>query len=68
MAKKQKRAVAEKREPPRSDRVRIAMIAIFGGVCAFGVFGGFSGIGKSGTSDPYDAIPKASFIAATLGE
>lgn len=65
MAKKQKRAVAEKREHPRSDRVRIAVIAIFGGVCAFGVF---SGIGKSGTSDPYGAILEASFIAATLGE
>jgi hypothetical protein len=53
-------------EPRRSDRGRIAMIAIFGGIAAFGVFGGFSRIGKSGATDPYDAIPKASFIAATV--
>lgn len=52
--------------PPRKNHVRIAMIAILGGVAAFGVFGGFSGVGKSGSSDPYDAIPKASFIAATV--
>ncbi len=45
---------------------RVALIAIFGGLAAFGVFGGFSGIGRSATSDPYDAIPKASFIAATV--
>lgn len=42
------------------------MIAIFGGLAAFGVFGGFSGIGRSGASDPYEAIPRASFIAATI--
>jgi hypothetical protein len=42
------------------------MIAVFGGLAAFGVFGGFSGIGRSGASDPYEAIPKASFIAATI--
>lgn len=49
-----------------ASNTRGAMIAIFGGLAAFGVFGGFSGIGRSGTSDPYDAIPKASFIAATV--
>src|SRR4051794_10295121 len=45
--------------------MRIALIAIFGGAAAFGVFGGFSGLGRSGTSDPYDAIPRAAFIPAT---
>lgn len=50
----------------KQQHVRIAMIAIFGGIAAFGVFGGFSGIGRSGASDPYDAIPRASFIAATV--
>jgi hypothetical protein len=59
--------VAKKRKDESdSNHVRIAMVALFGGVAAFGVFGGFSGIGKSGTSDPYDAIPKAAFIAATV--
>lgn len=42
------------------------MIAIFGAVAAFGVFGGFSQVGRTGTSDPYDAIPKSAFIAATV--
>ena len=49
-----------------TSKTRVAMIAIFGGVAAFGVFGGFSGLGRSGASDPYDAIPRASFIAATI--
>ena len=42
------------------------MIAGFGSIMAFGVFGGFSGLGKTGTSDPFDAMPKASFIIATV--
>ena len=45
---------------------REAMIAVFGAVAAFGVFGGLSGLGRTGPSDPYEAIPKASFIAATV--
>jgi len=56
--------VAEKES--RSSTTRVALIAIFGGLAAFGVFGGFSGIGRSGASDPYEAIPRASFIAATI--
>lgn len=35
-------------------------------VAAFCMFGGLAGLGKSGPSDPFDAVPKASFIAATL--
>ena len=42
------------------------MIAVFGSVMAFGVFGGFSGLGKTGSSDPLDAMPKGSFIVATV--
>ncbi len=43
------------------------MIAIFGSIMAFGVFGGFSGLaGRAATSDPFDAMPKASFIVATV--
>ncbi|CAN5741788.1 hypothetical protein BH11MYX4_BH11MYX4_02540 [soil metagenome] len=45
---------------------REAMIAVFGAVAAFGVFDGLSGLGRTGPSDPYEAIPKASFIAATV--
>lgn len=46
--------------------MRIAVIAVFGSIMAFGVFGGFSGLGKTGTSDPFDAMPKSSFIVATI--
>ena len=49
------------------NRTRPLVIAVLGGVAAFGVFGGFSTLGgRAGTSDPYDAIPKGSFIAATV--
>jgi hypothetical protein len=50
---------------PAPQRLRIAMIALFGSVVAFGVFGGFGGTGRSDTSDPEGAIPKGAFIAAT---
>lgn len=50
----------------RREHWRIAMIGVFGSVMAFGVFGGFSRLAKSGPRDPFDAIPKASFMAATI--
>lgn len=42
------------------------MIGVVGALAAFGVFGGLSAVVRSGPSNPYDAIPKASFIAATV--
>ncbi len=50
----------------RRGRLRVAMIGIVGSIMAFGVFGGFSRLGTTRPRDPYDAIPKASFIAATI--
>lgn len=44
----------------------MALLGIGGACAAFAVFGGLSGIGKVGPSDPSEAIPKGSFIAATV--
>ena len=44
----------------------MVVLGVGGTVAAFCLFGGLAGIAKSGPSDPFDAIPKASFIAATL--
>jgi hypothetical protein len=52
-------------EPP-NENVRMALIGIVGAAAAFFMFGGLGGLGKTGTNDPLDAIPKASFMAATL--
>ena len=41
-------------------------LGVGGAVAAFCMFGGLAGLGKTGPSDPFDAVPKASFIAATL--
>lgn len=57
------------REPqpaPPNENVRMALIGIVGAAAAFFMFGGLSTLGRSGPSDPLDAIPKASFMAATL--
>jgi hypothetical protein len=52
---------------PKSDHVRIAILGIGGAAAAFFMFGGLKAIrGRTGTSDPLDAVPKASFIAATV--
>lgn len=76
MAKTRKRKAAPDREPePQpepestgalSDPVRAALVGLGGAVFAFFVFGGVAGIGKAGTSDPLDAMPKASFIVGTV--
>jgi hypothetical protein len=52
--------------PHQENPVKIALIAIFASVASFGVFGGFSSVGRSGSSEPGDAIPKTSFLAATV--
>ena len=44
----------------------MALIGIVGAAAAFFMFGGLGSVGKTGTSDPFDAIPKSSFMAATL--
>jgi hypothetical protein len=44
----------------------MALLGIAGAAAAFFMFGGLGAIGKTGTNDPLDAIPKASFMAATL--
>ncbi|MDB4938179.1 MAG: hypothetical protein JWP87_5151 [Labilithrix sp.] len=46
--------------------VRLAVLGIGGAAAAFFMFGGLSTLGKSGSSDPFDAIPRSSFIAATV--
>ncbi len=48
---------------------RMAVLGIGGTVAAFAVFGGFGGLSKVRTApsiEPFDALPKASFIAATV--
>ena len=44
----------------------MALIGVLGAAAAFFMFGGLAGVTKTGSSDPLDAIPKASFMAATL--
>jgi len=57
---------AKKPTPRISEHVRMAMIGIGGALAAFVIFGGLSRLGKTGSSDPFDAIPRSSFIAATV--
>jgi hypothetical protein len=49
-----------------NENVRMALIGILGTAAAFFMFGGLGALTRTGTSDPFDAIPKSSFIAATL--
>ena len=44
----------------------MALIGVLGAAAAFFMFGGLAGVTRSGSSDPLDAIPKSSFMAATL--
>src|SRR3954464_15123874 len=44
----------------------MAVIGVAGAAGAFFMFGGLGAAVKTGTSDPLDAVPKASFMAATL--
>lgn len=49
-----------------SQRVRIGVLAVFGGAAAFFVFGGFQAItGQTGSTDPESAVPKSAFLVAT---
>lgn len=54
--------------PPRrmSDNVRMALIGVGSTAVAFAIFGGLGGLAKTGPSDPFDAVPRASFIASTV--
>lgn len=49
-----------------SENARMALLAGGGAAVAFAVFGGLGGMSRSGPSDPYEAIPRSSFIAATV--
>jgi hypothetical protein len=49
-----------------SEYVRIAVLGIGGAAAAFFMFGGLGSLTKSGPSDPFEAIPRSSFIAATV--
>jgi hypothetical protein len=55
-------------DPPatKNENVRMALLGVLGAAAAFFLFGGLSALTRSGTSDPADAIPKASFMAATV--
>lgn len=44
----------------------MVVLGLGAAAAAFFMFGGLGGLVKSAPSDPFDAIPKASFIAATL--
>jgi hypothetical protein len=44
----------------------MVVLGVGGAIAAFCMFGGLGGLGKTGPSDPFEAVPKASFIAATL--
>lgn len=44
----------------------MALLGVGSAAAAFAVFGGLRGIGTSGPSDPLEAIPRSSFIAATV--
>ena len=59
-------AKPEPKDEPPNETVRMALIGILGAAAAFFMFGGLGGLGKTGTNDPFDAIPKSSFMAATL--
>lgn len=59
-------AKPDPRAEPPNETVRMALIGVLGAAAAFFMFGGLGGLGKTGPSDPLDAIPRSSFIAATL--
>jgi hypothetical protein len=44
----------------------MVVLGVGGTIAAFCLFGGLAGLVKTGPSDPLDAIPRATFIAATL--
>ena len=44
----------------------MALIGIGGTVAAFLLFGGLGGVVRSGSSDPFDAMPRGSFIVGTV--
>lgn len=49
-----------------NDTLRIAALGIGGSALAFVLFGGLGTLSSRGASDPLDAMPKASFLVATL--
>lgn len=71
MAKRRKKAKADSARSAGGggggpSHARLALLGIGGAAAAFVLFGGLSAVGKSGSSDPFDAIPKSSFIAGTV--
>lgn len=48
------------------DTSKLAALGIGGAALAFVLFGGLGALGSKGSSDPYDAMPKASFLVATV--
>jgi hypothetical protein len=72
--KKAEAAAAETTEPepaktPRAaarDTWRPVLVGMGGALAAFFVFGGLRGLVKTAVSDPFDTIPRESFIAATV--
>jgi hypothetical protein len=44
----------------------MVVLGVGGTIAAFCLFGGLGGLVKTGPSDPFDAIPRSTFVAATL--
>lgn len=55
-----------KKPSSQSEHIRLAVLGLGGATAAFVLFGGLGTLGKSGSSDPFDAMPKGSFIVATV--
>jgi hypothetical protein len=58
------RAEAEQRSP--SNKFRVALMGVGGACAALAVFGWWETTSRAATGDPFDAVPKSSFIAATI--
>lgn len=55
-----------KEKAGNTDTVRLAVLGVGGAALAFVLFGGLGTLGSKGSSDPLDAMPKSSFLVATL--
>jgi len=54
------------RGPATNEPLRVALLGIFGSALAFVIFGGLRALTATGATDPFDAMPKSSFLVATV--
>lgn len=55
-----------KKPSSQSEHIRLAVLGIGGAAAAFVLFGGLGTLGKGGSGEPFDAMPKSSFLVATV--